>query len=328
MIKKLFFLLFCFVYDEVECQQIQIIESGLKTSIRGLSVVNDQILWISGSNGIVGKSIDGGLTWIYIHVPGFEKTDFRDIEAMNQNVALIMAIDSPAVILKTYDGGISWKEVLKDTARGMFFDAMDFYKDRYGVVVGDPIQGFFYKATTTDSGNHWKIEKSKIMSESGEACFASSGTNIKKVNQQHDFFVTGGKYSYWRSKNKQKLIPILQGMESTGANSVACKNKSYCLVVGGDYKRKDDTIRHIAITPNNGHSWFRSIQSPSGYRSCIEYISNDTWITCGINGVDISNDDGLHFKKISNIGFHVCKKSKSGRAVFLAGNGKFGKLVY
>jgi hypothetical protein len=47
-----------------------------------------------------------------------------------------------------------------------------------------------------------------------------------------------------------------------------------------------------------------------------------------LNGVDYSNDDGLNFKKISDIGFHVCRKAKKGNAVFFAGGGgRIGKLI-
>jgi photosystem II stability/assembly factor-like uncharacterized protein len=48
------------------------------------------------------------------------------VEAFDANTALIMAVDSPAVILKTKDGGKSWKEVFRDNRKGMFLDAMDF----------------------------------------------------------------------------------------------------------------------------------------------------------------------------------------------------------
>ena len=42
----------------------------------------------------------------------------------------------------------------------------------------------------------------------------------------------------------------------------------------------------------------------------------------------MSKDDGISFSKISDIGFHVCKKAKHGDAVFFAGGGgKIGKLI-
>jgi hypothetical protein len=41
----------------------------------------------------------------------------------------------------------------------------------------------------------------------------------------------------------------------------------------------------------------------------------------------MSTDKGLNWKSISEEVFHVCRKAKRGKSVFLAGNGKIGKLV-
>src|SRR5215207_8722693 len=122
-------------------QKLEQLTSGTKTSIRGLSVVDDMIVWVSGSNGIVGKS--------------FEKRDFRDIEAFDKNTAIIIAIAEPAQILKTTDGGVNWKIVFTDSTKGMFLDAMDFYNKKNGLVVGDPVGGRFFLASTKNSGDSW-----------------------------------------------------------------------------------------------------------------------------------------------------------------------------
>ena len=70
---------------------------------------------------------------------GFEKNDFRDIEAFDSLTALIMSVDCPAYILKTKDGGKTWNKVFEDTTKGMFLDAMAFANDSTGIVIGDPI---------------------------------------------------------------------------------------------------------------------------------------------------------------------------------------------
>ena len=49
---------------------INILDSGRKTSIRGLSVVDDDIIWASGSSGTVARSIDGGKTFEWLTVAG------------------------------------------------------------------------------------------------------------------------------------------------------------------------------------------------------------------------------------------------------------------
>src|SRR6188474_2803836 len=136
--------------------KVEILTTGVKTSIRGLSVVNNNVIWVSGSNGMVGKSSNAGKNWKWMTVKGFEKADFRDIEAFDANTAIIMGIADPAYILKTTDGGENWNVVFKDTTKGMFLDAMEFWNDRSGIVIGDPIGDKVFIARTADGGNTWK----------------------------------------------------------------------------------------------------------------------------------------------------------------------------
>ena len=143
--KKQFLVIFFSVISSLAfTQEIKILSTGNKTSLRGLSVVNDKIAWVSGSHGAVGRTIDSGKTWTWLKVPGFEKRDFRDIEAFDAVTAIIMAIDTPAIILKTIDGGGHWKKVYENNTPGMFLDAMEFWNPQSGIVLGDPINGKFF----------------------------------------------------------------------------------------------------------------------------------------------------------------------------------------
>ena len=332
MKKLLLHIITLFIFINATAQQIKVLTIGTKTSLRGLSVVNDNIVWASGSNGTVAKSIDSGNTWKWLTVKGFEKNDFRDIEAFDENTAIIMAIDSPAYILKTTDGGTTWKTVYENHTKGMFLDAMDFYDNKNGVVIGDPIDNKIFLAFTNDGGNTW-VEKYKNMKpvlSKGEACFASSGTNIKLFAKQREMIITGGTNSNLFLNNILDYVkinlPIIQGKESTGANSIDIKNKKTMMVVGGDFTLKEDTTKNCFYTKDGGKTWIPPQNPPSGYRSCVLFYKEKTWLTCGLNGVDISTDDGNFFTKIANESFHVCKKAKRGNLVFLAGsNGKIGK---
>src|SRR6185436_19392691 len=87
-----------FFFSFGQGQKIEALTTGNKSSLRGLCVVNDNIIWASGSNGQVARSTDGGKNFEWITVKGYEQRDFRDIEAFNENVALIMAVAEPAVI--------------------------------------------------------------------------------------------------------------------------------------------------------------------------------------------------------------------------------------
>ena len=315
--------------EGLQAQRVQLLTSGAQTSIRGLSVVNDRVIWVSGSNGMVGKSIDSGKTFVWNVVKGFEKTDFRDIEAFNDTVAIIMGISSPAYLLRTTDGGVSWKIVYKNNASAMFLDAMEFLNEKNGIVIGDPMVGKFFIARTFDGGITWEntTEPNMPNADSGEACFASSGTNIRKLNQQEVIFVSGGFSSHLFIKDKKILLPIVNGKQTTGANSVAVKNSKILIVVGGDFTTQDSCNINCCFTNNAGKDWFAPKTPPHGYRSCIEWLSKKKWLSCGLNGVDLSKDDGNTWEWISKESFHVCQKAKNGKAIFFAGGGgRIGKL--
>jgi photosystem II stability/assembly factor-like uncharacterized protein len=339
LMKKLFIFFFAISIATVSLGQtskIELLGTSAKTSIRGLSVVNDNVLWVSGSNGTVGTSIDGGKHWKWMQVKGFEKADFRDIEAFDGATAIIMAIDTPASILRTTDGGQNWKMVYENKTPGMFLDAMEFWNSDAGIVIGDPINGKVFIARTFDGGLSWKElpDQFKPVAMKGEACFASSGTNIRALDRDEAVFITGGTSSNVFIRDQKIKLPVVQGTESSGANSIAVWDNqkvnggNKMVVVGGDYRKDSSSINNCVYSSNRGKSWKAPKLPPRGYKSCVEYITEKNLITCGTSGVDISMDGGETWSFISKEGFHVCRKAKDGKTVYLAGGGgRIAKLV-
>ena len=317
--------------------KLEVIHTGLKTSLRGLSVVNDNVVWVSGNNGMVGKTTNGGKNWKWITVKGFEKADFRDIEAFDAKTAIIMAIADPAYILKTTDGGDSWKLVYENKTKGMFLDAMEFCDLMNGIVIGDPVDGIFFLAKTVDGGSSW-IEvpaEQRPRADSGEACFASSGTNIRFLYNRTIVFVSGGLNSRLFYNYMPADLPITKGFETTGANSVAVWDNykksagKNIVVVGGDFTKDSSSFKNCYYSNDGGKNWQQPKRPPNGYRSCVEFLNKDQLVTCGLNGVDYSIDGGRNWKAISSEGFHVCRFARFGNSVYLAGNnGKIGKLAW
>lgn len=310
-------------------QNIEVLQTGLKTSLRGLAVLNDQVIWTSGSGGTVGRSLDGGKTWEWNKVPGFEKREFRDIEALDQNTAIVIAIAEPGNILKTTDGGKTWKTVFTDTTKGVFMDAMDFANAKYGMVIGDPIGDELYVLTTKDGGESWsRFRSGKLKMEKGEAFFAASGTNI--VHHGRDLYtaVSGGMISRLIRNGEAVELPLAKGKETTGAYSIAVY-KDQAAVVGGNYTSDTARAGNCVLFKLSQPGSFRTpAEPPHGYRSCVEFITGGQLICCGTSGVDVSNDLGMHWTLISKESYNVVKRSKAGRTVILAGDGKIAKLIY
>lgn len=337
VVKVFYLIVFLLLPVIVVAQHIEMLHSGTGISLRGLSVADDKVVWAGGTNGTIGRSVDSGKTWKWMQVKGFEKTDFRDIEAFDAATAIIMGVAEPAYILKTNDGGNSWKVVFEDKRKGMFLDAMEFWNEQSGIVIGDPLEGKIFIARTFDGGNTWQglPEQNYPVAESGEALFAASGTNIRPLSKKEACFVTGGNVSRLFIRNKTIDLPLVQGRETTGANSIAVydnkkqKPAKYMVVVGGDFAADTVTAGNCAISKDGGNTWQTPEIPPNGYRSCVEFITNKKLVTCGTTGVDISEDGGMRWKLISSEGFHVCRKAKNGKMVFLAGkDGRIAKLVW
>jgi photosystem II stability/assembly factor-like uncharacterized protein len=331
------FVAITFVNGQGHSPTIEMLTSGTNTSLRGLSVVNDNVVWVSGSNGTVGRTTNGGKNWKWFTVKGFEKKEFRDVEGFDGATAVIMAIGEPSYILKTSDGGESWRVVYENKNKGMFLDAMEFWNEQSGIVIGDPVDGRFFIARTFDGGSEWhEIPfENRPAADTGEACFAASGTNIRALDRDEAVFVSGGSKSRMFTRNAKIELPIIQGTESTGANSISVydddkrKGGKRMIVVGGDFKIDSSSIKNCFLTSDHGKSWYAPKVPPHGYRSCVEFLSKQDILTCGLNGVDYSSDSGKTFDLISHEGFHVCRIAKYGPSIFLAGNnGRVAKVVW
>ena len=240
-----FFFHYLLPLKKKEFPKVELLTSGTKTSLRGLSVVSDAIVWVSGSNGTVGRSTDGGKNWKWFSVKGFEKTEFRDIEAFDATTAVIMAVGEPAYILRTVDAGETWKVVYENTTKGMFLDAMEFWNELAGIAIGDPINQKIFVVRTFDGGKTWQDvpENYRPVADSGEACFAASGTNVRALDNDEAVFVTGGSSSHVFVRDQKTKLLITQGRETAGANSIAVwdryrkKGGDHLVVVGGRFSK-------------------------------------------------------------------------------------------
>lgn len=306
---------------------IKPLTEGTKTSIRGLSVVSDQVMWVSGSNSTVGKSTDGGSTWKWIKPKGYEKVDFRDIEAFDDKQAVIVGIASPAYILKTTDGGETWTENYKNVDSAIFLDGVSFWDKNRGLIFGDPINDKLQLLKTTDAGKSWQDISTSLKSSlaKGEASFAASGTTIKTLPGGKTWIATGGAVSniYFSPDYGQNWqvfkCPILQGENSTGPFSIDFFNEKTGVVVGGNYLKDKENSNNVLLTNDSGKTWQKPVTPVFGFRSAVIYISAKTLIATGTSGTDISTDGGQNWKHISDKSFNAVQKAKKGKAVILAG---------
>jgi photosystem II stability/assembly factor-like uncharacterized protein len=335
--KNLLVVVFIFFYKTIIAQkefQIDTFNLESKSNIRGLSVVNNDIIWVSGNNGFVEQSIDGGKKWSVKKIPHADSTDFRDIEGLDEKTAIVMNAGSPAVFYKTTDGGVNWKVVYQNDDKKIFFDGMDFWDDKKGLAFSDPIDGKLFILETNDGGKSWKEIPAKDcpQMQDGEAGFAASGTSIRTTGEGFAYIGTGGKAAHFFSSEdygktwKKFSCPIIKFKKTTGIFSIAFKDSRTGIVVGGDYALDTLSKDNCYLTFSGGKNWKLPFKPPIGYHSCVEYITQTHVIATGTAGTDISYDGGQTWDKLS-YNFNVVRKAKRGNKVFLAGNdGRIGVL--
>ncbi|WAC39520.1 WD40/YVTN/BNR-like repeat-containing protein [Pedobacter sp. SL55] len=303
-----------------------------KTSMRGLAVVNQDVIWVSGSNGYVGKSVNGGKTWEWLQPKGYETLDFRDIQAFDADKAIIINAGSPAYVLTTLDGGKTWRENYKNTDTAIFLDGMDFWDPQNGIIFGDPINGKMQLLRTTDGGSTWQniSHQLTLPMQKGEAGFAASGTTIKTYGKGKVWVATGGVVSnIYQSHDygntwQVYACPIIQGEASTGTFSIDFFDTKKGVAVGGNYLKDKDNSNNVLYTTNGGKSWRKPSVPVSGYRSGVAYITKNICLATGTSGTDISTDGGKTWRNISALSFNAVKALGNG-AILVGGKGQVYK---
>lgn len=315
---------------------ITLLISGTNTNLRGSSIATDQSIWVSGSNGYVGRASSMQSDWIFFQIPDFETAELRDIYAIDSLHAIVMSCTEPAVILKTDDGGLHWRICYQSNLQDTFLDGFDFWENGNGICMGDPINNKFLMFTTSDWGETWKESLTENQPKVADSiyAFAASGSGIQCLENGIVFFGTGGnaaliyKSMDWGNTWQYESTPIISGTESTGIFSIDFSSKKYNCITGGDYASPKNSTNNFYYRKKNT-KWIYPDKAPDGYMSCVKIIKKNLVITCGTNGVDIATTKSFEFSKISKMDFNTIAFDNNSGLVILAGsNGKIAILNY
>lgn len=313
-------------------------KSNTTASLRGVCAVSETTAWASGGNGTFLRTIDGGKNWHAGTIAGAAALDFRDVQAFDENTALVFSAGTPARVYRTTDGGKTWKETYGNMEEGVFFDSMAFWDRQNGLAFSDPVNGSFLLIATTDGGETWhRVPPGNIPPPiPGEAGYAASGTMVAVQGKTNAWFCTGGAAArVFRSTDRGKTwtaakTPIIYGQPSEGIFSVVFKDARNGIIVGGDYKQEGQNIKNAAVTTDGGVTW-ELIENarPTGFRECVAYVPGTDGkmvVTVGPSGSDYSLDGGKTWMNFSTVGFHSVSFAPGTPTAWAVGaDGKIGK---
>jgi len=312
--------------------------SGVTARLRGVSAVSDRVAWASGSGGTIVRTTDGGASWQSLTIPDAGTLDFRDIDAINENVAYVLSIGNgeSSRIFKTIDGGKTWTLQFTNTDPKAFFDAMAFSDADHGMAFSDSVDGKLVILRTENAGQAWtRVPADQLPpAVENEGAFAASGTNVAMVGRDHVWIGTSTS-RVLRSTDAGKTwavasTPIATG-SSTGIFSIAFRDAQHGVIAGGDYRKEAEAVDNAAITTDGGKTW-TLVKGLSGFRSVVAHVPGtpSTWIAVGPQGADQSTDDGKTWTPLpGSAGLHTFSFAPRSHTGWGAGEkGRMMKLAY
>lgn len=319
---------------------LEMLNTGTQSSLRGLTVIDARTIWVGGDMGTILRSTDGGASWVNVSPPNAKALDFRDIEAFSANTAFIMSAGAgtSSRIFKTIDGGKTWKQQFLTYDPKHFFDCFAFWSPDHGIAIGDPIGQHFELLETHDGGEHWSIITSLPEIMQSETAFAT-GTCIVTAGKDDIWFGTGshqGSRVFHSSDHGRTwsvvATPVSAGVTGAGIFSMAFANPQVGIIVGGDYQKPEQVKINAALTFNGGRTWSATAMQPFGYRCGVSFrpgTNGQTILTVGTNGVDVSEDRGAHWSSLSRDRYHAVAFTPDGDAAYILGqNGRVARIWF
>jgi photosystem II stability/assembly factor-like uncharacterized protein len=284
-------------------------------SLRGLSAVSDKVVWASGTEGTVIRTVDGGKTWSVIRVPGAERLDFRGIHAFDGRSAVIIssgpAEKGQARIYRTSDGGTHWTQVFEEKRAGIFLDAIAFWDRRHGIVLSDPVDGRFALFTTDDGGLSWKQLSAAALPPAlpNEGAFAASNSCLAVEGSSNVWFATGGASvaRVFHSGDRGKTwtvaeTPMHPKNASSGIFSLVFADAKNGVAVGGDYQKPESSdLLNVLRTRDGGRTWDALAPTdPAGIYFSSVVLAGKRIVAAGSAGV-WSNSRGWKLESTQNV---------------------------
>ena len=293
-------------------------KSNTTASLHGLSVVNANVVWASGTAGTFVRTTDGGETWLAGTVPGGEKLDFRGVYAVDAKTAYLMSIGkgNESRVYKTTDTGKTWSLQYSEENPKGFLDCMAFWNAKHGIVVGDSVDGKAELLTTSDGGAHWTALRPESMppAKDGEGSPASGSCiatySGKKGRQEggHAWFVTENASRVFHTADAGKTWTASEAPLVTGVNqgvfSIAVVDADRLAIVGGDYDHPQMVKPNSAYTEDGGRTWKESSHRPAGYRWSVAIVPGTPGpaaFAVGPTGMDYSIDGGKNWDHVNEV---------------------------
>jgi photosystem II stability/assembly factor-like uncharacterized protein len=249
------------------------------STIRSIKVLNDSTMWYAGSGGKCGYTDDNGANWnrFTLEHEG-KKAELRSIDVINGEVFAVGVAD-PAVVFHSADNGGSWSVIFEDTRQDAFLNGIRFFDENDGIIIGDPIDGCWLIALTSDGGLSWDTLpcSSVPQADDGEFPYAASNSNFDIVGDDIWIGSGGTKARVYHSGDRGLSWEVFDTPIKTGTMhgifTLDFYDEEYGIIAGGNWSNAVQNDMNMAVTTNGGKTWTLVADGVDpNYTSCVHYI--------------------------------------------------------
>jgi len=322
--------------------------SGTTSRLQAVSVVNEQVVWASGTGGTYVVTVDGGRSWRAGRVAGADSLEFRDIHAFDaKNAYLLSSGNGPnSRIYRTIDGGVNWQLQFINRDTTAFYDCFSFWDERAGLAFSDNVQGVFPVLRTLNGGDDWRYLSNPAAPSAsplppatpGEGAFAASGTCLITQGKSTAWIATGAgararilkttdRGGHWTESS----APIVQGSSTTGFTSVAFRNSEEGIAVGGDIGQAESVTDNVAYTTDGGQSW--TLGGKPSFPGAIfgaVYVPGTpgSYVAVGPKGVSLTTDDGRSWTAVDTLSYWSAGFASQNAGWLVGPGGRITKISF
>lgn len=240
-----------------------------------------------GDASRIYKTGDGGKSWTMQFTNPDARAFYDAIAFWDEQTGIAVGdpVDGRFTILRTADGGRTWKPV-----------------PAANIPEALPGDGAFAASGTclTVYGDR-------------HAWFGTGGSARARVYRSADQGLT------WAVAE----TPIMAGNASSGVFSLAFADAEHGVAVGGDYRLERESGDNLAVTSDGGMTWtFAGSTRLRSFRSAVAYVPGSKGrrlIAVGPGGTDLSADSGRTWTPLGEEGYHALSIAPGGRTAWAVG---------
>lgn len=273
--------------------------SDANSTVSQISIVDENVVWVSGRTYLSpgnteekwSYSTDGGYTWVNGTIDlGNPDLAVSSIVALSDTKAYVSVISkntsSFGGVWITEDSGTTWTNqptASFNSSSDCFANFIHFWDTNTGVVVGDPVGGFFEIYTTTDGGTNWNQVPQLNIPQPIDASEYALTNNYEARDNTIRFATTFGRiftsndFGVTWSVTQTPIPDFGGGINGDGSGSFSFKNTNEGLLVSNTYNYFRTIDSGLNWTIENANDALRN------YQICYVPVTNNTYFSIGEN---------------------------------------------